>query len=214
MSVNRIPVEVKSSRKSILIKIYQYYRLSCAFLFLALFARWLVLFPLVSSKWLPGGIHGFLTYLLGLSAVGEILWVLRYHGIVGGLKTGTFWKSCNFLYFVMAMHFYDDYEHAPILKDLSYSIFIVSLALNQAYFHYRKLFKSTGSRRSLWRKIDMFALLPALYASEFYLLLLNVQNHNFHTSPGLDKLNKAVLIAYIPVALHCYKVQLQAFQRE
>ena len=61
-------------------KLFQLYQLQTTLLYLALFGRWLVLMPLVGSRYLPGGIHEYLCYLLVIVSVFEVLWSLYFHG--------------------------------------------------------------------------------------------------------------------------------------
>ncbi|AAS53618.1 AFR247Wp [Eremothecium gossypii ATCC 10895] len=203
-----IPGKPAHTPNSMVSRAYQFYRLSCMFLYAALVARWLALFPLVGTRWVPGGIHGFLIYLLGGSAVLEVLWMIWFYRFTKGLWTRTLLKCANMLYFVAVMHFYDDYEHAPVLKNIGYSIFILSIGMNQALHHGGRLFRGRRRRRSWWWRSDTFVLQPALYISQFYLLLLNVQNPSFHSTPKLDIINRTVLVAYVPLALQCFRRQL------
>ncbi|QLL33058.1 hypothetical protein HG536_0D05790 [Torulaspora globosa] len=189
-------------------RLYQLSHISSGFLYVALLARWLIILPLAGSRFLPGGIHEFLCGLLIYSSVLEILWLVKFRGVVGGVMTRTFLKDVNFLYFVVVMHYYDDYEHAPVLKNASYSSFIIGLACTQAWSHWRSLFRrSVDGRRSRVEKVDTYLMMPLLYLSEMYLLLLNVQNPGFHSFPLLEKINKAVLVIFLPVALSVYKYQ-------
>ncbi|CAI4061141.1 hypothetical protein SKDZ_06G1100 [Saccharomyces kudriavzevii ZP591] len=187
-------------------KLYQYYQLSTSFLYAALLARWLILMPLVGSRFLPGGIHEFLIYLVLCSSVVETLWLLKFYGFRNGLYSRTFLKDLNFIYLVRVIHFYDDYEHALVLKNASYSSFIICLSLSQAYCHWCKLFKRKGvkERTLVWRA-NTFITLPILYLSEFALLILNIQVKNYHSTPTLDIINRAVLLAYFPILLTAYK---------
>ncbi|CCF60093.1 hypothetical protein KAFR_0J00250 [Kazachstania africana CBS 2517] len=187
-------------------KLYQYYQLSTSFCFAALFARWLILIILASSRFLPGGIHEFLMGLLLYASVGELFWLLKFRGFKRAVLSSTFVKDLNFLYVILVLHFYDDYEHALVLKNHSYSVFIASLGLSQAYAHWTQLFKRQGMKKNtiIW-KIVTYVILPTLYCSEFYLLLLNVQNLNFHSTPTLDVINKLVLVTYFPIALTIFK---------
>lgn len=190
-------------------KIYQYYQLSTSFLFAALLARFIVLAPLVSLRFLPGGIHEFLIYLILYATIGEIFWLFKFRGVKNGIFSRTFIKDLNFLYFVLVMHFYDDYEHALILKNMAYSYFIVGLSTSQGYYHWTQIFKRAGFKeRTLLWKIYTYVSLPLLYFSEFYLLLLNVQNPGYHTTPLLNKINKVVLVLFFPIALSLYKKQI------
>lgn len=191
-------------------KLYQYYQIATVFLYCALLARWIILQPLVGSKFLPGGIHEFLIYLLGISSIIELFWQVLFHGILNGLLARTALKDFNFLYFVGVMHFYDDYEHALVLKNTSYSSFIISVGFTQAYCHWHKLFKGGRfvSKRSNFWKINSYVMLPLMYTSEFYLLLLNVQNPNFHSTPLLDKTNRVILVSFFPIAITAYKKYL------
>ena len=187
-------------------KLYQYYQLATSFLYAALLIRWLILMPLVGSRFLPGGIHEFLIYLMFCSSIMEVIWLLRFHGFKYGLLSRTFLKDLDFIYLVSVIHFYDDYEHALILKNVSYSSFIISLSLSQAYCHWCKLFKRKGVKeRTLVWKVNTFVTLPILYLSEFALLLLNIQVKNYHSTPTLDIINRVVLLAYFPVLLTAYK---------
>lgn len=189
-------------------RLYQFTHISSGFLFVALLTRWLILLPLVGSKFLPGGIHEFLCYLMVYASVSELLWLLKFRGVVGAVRTRTFVKDMNFLYFVMVMHYHDDYEHAAVLKNASYSSFIIGIALTQAHSHWNKLFKrSTDQKRGYVWKMDTYLMMPLLYLSEMYLLLLNQQNPSFHTFPLLDKINKVVLVLFLPVALSLYRYQ-------
>lgn len=193
-------------------RLYQYFRLSSSLLFAALVARWAVLFPLVGSKFLPGGIHEFLCYLMLYAGFFEIVWTYAFRGFKRTLLSRTLLKDVSFLYWVGILHFYDDYEHALVLKNISYSTFIVTLGLSQTYCHWCKLFKSPSKNRNtiLW-KIDTFLTLPILYLSEFYLLLLNVQTPNFHSYHWLEIVNKVVLIIFIPISLHAFRKQLSLY---
>lgn len=194
--------------KRLTARLFQLSHISSGFLYVALLARWLILLPLVGSKFLPGGIHEFLCWLLIYSSILELVWLIKFRGIVGGVLTRRFVKDVNFLYFVLVMHHYDDYEHAPVLKNASYSSFVIGLALNQAYSHWCSLFKRpVHAKKSRFQKADTYLLMPLLYLSEMYLLLLNVQNPSFHSFPLLDKINKVVLIAFLPIALSLYKYQ-------
>lgn len=192
-------------------RLYQFTHMSCGFLFVALLIRWLILLPLVGSKFLPGVIHEFLCYLLVYSSVSELIWLLKFRGFIKTFSTRTFMKDLNFLYFVLVMHYYDDYEHAPVLKNASYSSFIIGVAFTQAYSHCNSLFKRSTlvGRGTIW-KADTYFMMPLLYLSEMYLLLLNLRNPSFHTFPLLDKLNRVVLVIFLPVALSLYGYQLRA----
>lgn len=190
-------------------RLYQYFRLSSSLLFVSLAARWVALFPLVGAKFLPGGIHEFLCYLMVYAGLFEIVWTLAFRGFKKTLFSRTFLKDVNFLYFVANLHFYDDYEHALVLRSICYSSFILTLGASQAYCHWCKLFKGSGKKRKTFLSIaDTFATLPILYLSEFYLLLLNVQTPNFHSFPWLETLNKIVLVVFIPVCLHALKKEV------
>ncbi|SCW02928.1 LAFE_0F17370g1_1 [Lachancea fermentati] len=197
----------KSSRFSV--RLYQYYRLSSSFLYAALLARWTILLPLVGSKFLPGGIHQFLCYLLIFTSTFDLFWNAKFHGIKSLFRSRTTLKDLNFFYFVAVMHFHDDYEHAPVLKNTSYSCFIIGLAFTQMYYHWCKLFKaSSRPKRSVWWRMDSFLMMPLLYSSEFYLLMLNLQMPNYHLSTQLETLNKVLLVLFIPVSLHAFKKQI------
>ncbi|SCU88110.1 LANO_0D01134g1_1 [Lachancea nothofagi CBS 11611] len=207
-------LEDKSSahKRTVKARLYQYFRLSSSFLFAALGARWAILFPLVGLKFTPGGIHEFLCYLMVYAGVSEIVWTFVFHGLKRTIFSRTMLKDINLLYFVITMHFHDDYEHALVLKSIAYSTFIASLALSQTYCHWCKLFRAPSrSRRTVLWKIDTFATLPVLYLSEFYLLLLNLQTPSYHTYPWLQIVNKAVLVAFIPVSLHSFRKQVAAW---
>ena len=189
-------------------RLYQFTHISSGFLFVALLIRWLILLPLVGSKFLPGGIHEFLCYLLFYASISELIWLLKFRGLFGTILTRTFVKDLNFLYFILVMHYHDDYEHAPVLKNASYSSFIIGLACTQAYSHWYGLFKRPiNQKKGLVWKIDTYLMMPLLYLSEMYLLLLNLRNPSFHTFPLLDKLNKVVLVIFLPVALPLYRYQ-------
>lgn len=194
-------------RTPLLYKLYQYYHLSCTVLFAALWARFTILLPLVGRKFLPGGIHEYLCYLLAVSSAIDIVWIGYFYGLRRLWFNPTLWKDLNFIYFVGVLHFHDDYEHAPVLKNTSYSTFILTLSLNQSYHHWCKMFKRTpGTRRRtiIW-KFNYWCLMPVLYISEFILLLLNVRNPNFHSTPWLDRLNQFALVVYLPVVISIYK---------
>lgn len=194
--------------KRLISRLYQLYRLSSSFLYAALLTRWLILLPLVGSKFLPGGIHEYLCYLMLYSSVVELLWLYKFRGFCGATFSRTFVKDLNMLYFVVVMHFYDDYEYALILKNSSYSSFIIGLAWTQAHCHWCKLFKSDENKKKGWAwKVETFFMMPLLYMSEMYLLLLNVQNPSFHSTPLLDEINKVILITFLPIALSLYKYQ-------
>ncbi|AET38295.1 Keg1p Ecym_2579 [Eremothecium cymbalariae DBVPG len=202
---------IKQHNQTIIIKLYQYFRLSSAFLYCTLLARWLILYPLVGNKWLPGGIHEYLIYLLLYSFTFELVWQLKFFGFYRLLTSRSTLKCINFLYFVISMHFYDDYEHAVALKNISYSGFIVGLGFNQAYYHCKRLFKQRARKSNrFWLKANTFVWLPLLYISEFYLLLLNIQNPNFHSIPIHDIINKIVLVGFIPISLQCYKMEISS----
>lgn len=188
-------------------KLYLYFNISCAFLYFALFLRWLILLPLVTSKFLPGGIHEFLCYLMLYSSIGDILWSLKFNGISSVFLDRSLLKRLNFLYFVVVMHYYDDYEHAPVLKNASYSNFIIGLSFSQSYHHWCQLFRSLkgGERKTAWSRLNMFIAIPLLYLSEFYLLLLNTQNGNYHNGNLITQINRIVLIVYLPICMHTYK---------
>lgn len=194
---------------SLVCKLYQLYQIGSTFLYLALLARWIVLLPLVGSKFLPGGIHEFLCHLMVWISVLELVWLFKFRGFIGGLQTRTLIKCLNFFYFVAVMHFHDDYEHALILKNTSYSSFILGLSFTQAYSHWCNLFKngSVSSKKTLSSKMENWIMMPVLYLSEFNLLLLNVQNPNFHSTPALEQINKVVLVLFFPIALTLYKKQ-------
>ena len=188
-------------------KLYQYYQLASSFLYVALASRWLILFPLVGVRFLPGGIHEFLMYLLLGSSLLELVWLFVFRGLKGAFRQRTVYKDMNFLYVVGVLHFHDDYEHALVLKNISYSVFIVALGVSQAYCHGTQLFKRAPNYRRktlLWR-LNTFVALPALYISEFCLLLLNLQFPNYHTTELLRAVNQVVLVIYFPVALTCYR---------
>ncbi|CCD23652.1 Keg1p NDAI_0B06210 [Naumovozyma dairenensis CBS 421] len=205
------PQPVVPQRVPFVHRLYQYYQLCTSLLFTALLGRWLIIYPLAGSKFLPGGIHEFLCYLMVSSALGEIVWLFKFHKWNKAIFSRVMLKDLNFLYFVGVLHFYDDYEHALVLKNISYSCFIVGLSLNQSYCHWCKLFKRTGRKRhTLYWKVISLITLPFLYLSEFYLLLLNVNNVNFHSTPWLDLINKMVLIGYFPIALLAFKRQLSS----
>ncbi|GAV54641.1 hypothetical protein ZYGR_0AN01090 [Zygosaccharomyces rouxii] len=195
--------------RSMVSKLYQWYQICTTFLYLALLARWIILLPLVGSKFLPGGIHEFLCHLMVWSSMAELVWLLKFHGFKKGFQSRTLVKCLNFFYFVTVLHFHDDYEHALVLKNTSYSSFIIGLSLTQAYSHWCKLFKrGFVSKRSLFYRLETWIWMPLLYISEFYLLLLNVQNPNFHSTPVLDRINKVILVLFFPIALTLYKRQL------
>ncbi|SCU86460.1 LAMI_0D02168g1_1 [Lachancea mirantina] len=200
--------EISLTASKIASRSYQYFRLSSGFVYSALLARWLALYPLVGSKFLAGGIHEFLCYVMVYSATGELFWNLKHYG-VKRVQGRTVLKNVNYLYFVATLHFHDDYEHAPVLKSRSYSLFIIALSLTQAYCNWSRLFKPVNrSRKSMWWKIDSIALQPVLYLCEFYLLLLNLQTPNFHSYQYSELINKLILIAFIPMALHAYRKQI------
>ncbi|CCC70875.1 hypothetical protein NCAS_0F03910 [Naumovozyma castellii] len=202
---SRRPIEPKTP---FIYKLYQYYQLSTSFLFAALLARWLIIFPLAGARFLPGGVHEFLCYLMIYASVGEIIWLFKFYPLKSVIFSKTLLKDLNFIYFVLVLHFYDDYEHALVLKNISYSVFIIGLSLNQAYHHWCKLFKRSGRKKNtLVFKVNNLLGSPLLYLSEYYLLLLNVQNPNFHSTPLLDIINRIILIIYFPIALAVYRNQ-------
>lgn len=193
--------------KRIISRLYQYAHIMSLFLYLSLLARWFLLLPLVGSKFLPGGIHEFLCYILVGTSIVELFWKFWFHGIVASFSSVAILKYLNLLYIVVSLHFYDDYEHAPILKNASYSSFIIGLAFTQMYYHWCQLFKTDpkqNSKRTTFWKVNSYFMLPLFYLSEFYLLLLNVQNYNFHTTPVLDVVNKVVLILFFPVTISVF----------
>lgn len=193
----------------IICRLYQYFRLSCSFLYVALLARWLVLLPLVTTKFLPGGIHKFLCSILVYSSIGEIIWSMNFNGLKWFISVG-FLKNINFLYFVSMIHFWQNYEYELILKNTSYSFFIIGLSFTQSYSHWNKLFKKNKlrQRKSVLSKLNAFIMNPLLYFSEFYMLLLNVPNIKNQTFPILNLCNKLILIAFIPILLHIFKKSL------
>ena len=191
-------------------KLFQLYQLQTTLLYLALFGRWLVLMPLVGSRYLPGGIHEYLCYLLVIVSVFEVLWSLYFHGVRGFISQRVL-KSLNYLYLVLNLHFYDDYEHAPLLKTSAYSTFIIGVSLVESYQHWCRLFKRGPNykRETRYWKFISYVMLPCLYLSEFVLLLLNRQLPNHHTTEQLELVNTVVLILYFPMALTVYKRHLQ-----
>lgn len=199
-----------ASQKSVpfIYKLYQLFRILSTLVYFSLVMRWMVLFPLVGTKFLPGGIHEYLCYSMVLCSIGEFLLSLKFHGFIGGLCSATSLKDFKFLYFVFVMHYYDDYEFAQVLKSAAYSAFILGLGFSQAYCHWCNLFKGIKRRKFgiVW-KFMTYLMLPLLYISEFYLLLLNVQNPSFHSTPLLDLFNKVVLVLFLPVALSFYRNQ-------
>lgn len=188
-----------------MVRLYQFFHLSVSFLYCGLFVRWLILLPLVTSKYLPGGIHEYLCYLILYSSIGSLLWWVKSHGINRSIFDKSVLKNLNLVYFVSILHFHDDYEHAPVLKNTSYSSFIIGLSFIQMYHHWGKLFKYARSRtNNLWWKVNTFVMIPLCYLSEFYLLLLNTQNDNFHNGPKTVLFNKFVLVLFLPICLHLY----------
>lgn len=213
-------------------KLYQYYRISNTFLYAALFTRWLILFPLVGGKFLPGGMHMFLIKLMIYSTVGEIVWLFKFRSWKRAVLSRTMLKDFNFIFVILTLHYRDNYEYALVLRNISYSLFIVSLALSQCYVHCSNLFKQEPPRRTndnntndnnnntvvlrtsskkttILSKIYSFVILPTMYTSEFNLLLLNVQYSNFNNLPWLQLINKIILVLFIPVVLTCWKRQWQ-----
>lgn len=210
-------------------KLYQYYRISNTFLYAALFTRWLILFPLVGGKFLPGGMHMFLIKLMIYSTAGEIVWLFKFRSWKRAILSRTMLKDFNFIFVILTLHYRDNYEYALVLRNVSYSLFIVSLALSQCYVHCSNLFKQEPPRRTnnnntndnnntvvlrtsskkttILSKIYSFAILPTMYTSEFNLLLLNVQYSNFDNLPWLQLINKIILVLFIPVVLTCWKRQ-------
>lgn len=210
-------------------KLYQYYRISNTFLYAALFTRWLILFPLVGGKFLPGGMHMFLIKLMIYSTVGEIVWLFKFRSWKRAILSRTMLKDFNFIFVILTLHYRDNYEYALVLRNVSYSLFIVSLALSQCYVHCSNLFKQEPPRRTnnnntndnnnavvlrtsskkmtILSKIYSFVILPTMYTSEFNLLLLNVQYSNFNNLPWLQLINKIILVLFIPVVLTCWKRQ-------
>ena len=210
-------------------KLYQYYRITNTFLYAALFTRWLILFPLVGGKFLPGGMHMFLIKLMIYSTVGEIVWLFKFRSWRRAILSRTMLKDFNFIFVILTLHYRDNYEYALVLRNISYSLFIVSLALSQCYVHCSNLFKQEPPKRTnnnntndnnntvvlrtsskkmtILSKIYSFVILPTMYTSEFNLLLLNVQYSNFNNLPWLQLLNKIILVLFIPVVLTCWKRQ-------
>lgn len=191
-------------------KIFQLYQLQGTFLYLALLMRWLVLMPLVGSRFLPGGIHEFFCYLLAITSISDILWSLYFRGFIGGMLNKITLKSLNYLIVIGNLHFYDDYEHAPLLRSAAYSIFIITVSLFESYQHWCKLFKRGPNHKwktGYWMFISYF-ILPCLYLAEFYMLLLNLRIPNFHMTDSLELFDKFILVIYFPVALTAYKKYL------
>lgn len=200
--------ETAQGPSKIVVKLYQFFHISTAFLYCALLIRWMVLIPLTSTRFLPGGIHEFLCYLMIYSSIGSILWWVKFQGLNKRLLNRHNLKNINLIYFVAVMHFYDDYEHSPVLKNSSYSTFIVGLSLTQMYHHWCKIFKTKKTNtnsRSMIQRINLYVAIPLLYISEFYLLLLNTEIDNYHNGPNVVLLNKAVLVTFIPLCMHLYR---------
>ncbi|KAH3900829.1 Keg1p SCDLUD_002282 [Saccharomycodes ludwigii] len=181
-------------------KLYQLSRLITLILYTTLLGRWIGLIILVDVKFLPGGIHEFLCNILVFSSALELFWMLVVFHYINWF---TLLKNLNFIYIVVALNFWDDYEHAPLLKTYSYSIFIIGLSLSQMYCHWRKLFKSGNTNsKSLQFLLNKWIWSPSLYISEYYLLLLNMhQYRNFHNTLALETFNKIVVVIYLPILL-------------
>ncbi|CAL9728503.1 beta-1,6-glucan synthesis-associated protein Keg1p [Monosporozyma unispora] len=201
-------------------KLYQYYRITNAFLYAALFTRWLILFPLVGGKFLPGGIHKFLISVMVYSTLGEIGWLFKFRTWKRAVLSRTMLKDLTFINFIATLHYHDDYEHALVLRNISYSLFIVSLALSQCYVHCSQLFKKDSPRqgstavlptthngKSMVWKLYSYVVLPIMYISEFNLLLLNIQYPSYHKMPRLEVVNKIILVLFFPLAITCWKKQ-------
>ncbi|QEU58790.1 Keg1 [Kluyveromyces lactis] len=195
--------------RRLVVKLYQFFHISSAFLYCALLVRWLVLLPLVSRKYLPGGIHRFLCCLMVYSAIGNILWWVKMRGLAWSIFNRHNLKNINLIYLVAILHFYDDFEHSPVLKNTSYSSFIVGLSFTQMYYHWNRIFKGPSLEpqcsKSLASRINAFIMIPLVYLSEFYLLLLNTEIDNYHNGPKTVLFNKFVLVVFIPLCLHLYK---------
>ena len=213
-------------------KLYQYYRITNAFLYAALFTRWLILYPLVGGKFLPGGTHMFLINLMIYSTVGEMVWLFKFRSWRNAILSRTMLKDLNFIYIILTLHYRDNYEYALVLRNISYSLFIVSIALSQCYVHCSNLFKRVPPRninrsntttttnnnntdaaiafsnqKSIISQIYSYLILPIMYTSEFNLLLLNVQYSDFNNLPWLQLINKTILVLFIPIVLTCWKRQ-------
>lgn len=206
------------SPSRIVSKLYQYYRITNAFLYAALFTRWLILFPLVGGKFLPGGIHLFLIYLMVYSTFGEIGWLFKFRPWKRALGSRTMLKDLTFINFITILNYKDNYEHALVLRNISYSIFIVSLALSQCYVHCSQLFKRQPRRqedvvlsqkngKSMIGILYTYILLPVLYVSEFNLLLLHVQYPSPSKLPWMEVINKVILVLFFPIAFMCWRRQ-------
>ena len=83
--------------RRLVVKLYQFFHISSAFLYCALLVRWLVLLPLVSRKYLPGGIHRFLCCLMVYSAVGNILWWIKMRGLAWSIFNRHNLKNINLI---------------------------------------------------------------------------------------------------------------------
>lgn len=210
-------------------KLYQYYRITNAFLYGALFTRWLILYPLIGGKFLPGGIHMFLIKLMIYSTVGELIWLFKFRSWGKAIFSRTMLKDLNFINIIVTLHYKDNHEYALVLRNVSYSLFIMSLALSQCYVHCSNLFKkerprninrdntsnndnpdvvmTVSNRKSTISQIYSYLLLPILYTSEFNLLLLNVQYSDFNDLLWLQLINKVILVLFIPIVLTCWKRQ-------
>lgn len=174
-------------------KIYQLFRISSFIVFFCLLTRCLVLYPLVSNKFLPGGIHIFLIYTILITNWFETIVIncLFY-------KNLNVWKVLSFInvnFFIYKCWFKDDYEYNLILKNYSYALFIISLSLASMYYHGTRIFKSNGTKNRT-KTVARFAniiLIIIMYLTQFNLMLLSVDNKNIW--------EKVFLVLYFPIAL-------------
>ncbi|KAL6946264.1 hypothetical protein ACO0RG_000410 [Hanseniaspora osmophila] len=187
-------------------KLYQYYRLTASILYACLLLRCLTILFLVGPKYLPNMIHEFLCYLMVIYSCIELFFMIF---VFRSIKFIPLVKCIDFLYFVVVLNFHDDYEHAPILKNMSYPIFIITMSIVQIFEHWTKLFKThrmSKRNNSMFGKLRENIITPVMVISQFYLFILNLHKYdNYHTTDTLDKLNNVVLVLYIPIALFLFK---------
>ncbi|KAK5778919.1 hypothetical protein RI543_003847 [Arxiozyma heterogenica] len=163
------------------------------------------------------------------STVGELIWLFKFRSWRKAIFSRTMLKDLNFINIIVTLHYKDNYEYALVLRNVSYSLFIMSLALSQCYVHCSNLFKkerprninrdntsnnynpdvvmTVSNRKSIISQIYSHLLLPIMYTSEFNMLLLNVQYSDFNDLLWLQLINKVILVLFIPIVLTCWKRQ-------
>lgn len=175
-------------------KVYQLFRIGSFVTFFCLLTRCLILYPLVSNKFLPGGIHEFLIYSILISNWFEVIVINCFF-----YKNLNIWKILSLIninFFVYKCWLPDDYEYSLILKNHSYVIFIITLSLAYMYYHGTRIFKSNGTKtktKSILRVASIIVNV-IMYLSEFNLLLLSLDDKNIW--------EKVYLVLYLPILIN------------